>query len=626
MRISIHPELERVWNLFNEGKLEEALQLLIEFEKLGDLNPEDKHYDRFLKSLLFFRMARFQESLKIAEQDYQESKNQQKHLFLIDSILSKFFTLFFLKDRGSPSVKNSEIRKDVEESTKLLKSVTQDPSNEVELREGFLFLMRGFMFYWENKLDQAIKLFKKSLAISEKYDTFGFDLNRSNLYVLGVSYAQKGELDLALDYLKESLDLYKGSTPIINNVKGVSYNNIGNIYFQKRNPDQAIRYFEKSLKIMEQNTDPPSISWSGRSYDCMITVFLHKKSLEGAQECLDKFNQFLEKKRILIWNIWQKKPEDFLWYRLSKARIFASSSRARDIAKAEEILKNFLDEDSGAGIHINSLMVLCELYFKELETSSDLKILDDIQPLVGRLIKESERMNSYSLRAHAFLLNGWISLLRLNMGDARRYLMEAQDIAESNGLQLLARGISHAHDQLIEQLEGLESYKKNKMTLSERLELASLDETLDLMQGRRALNAPTLTDEEPVLLLIIGEGGILLFSYPFSEEVKVEDELFGGFLSAITSFSDEVFSQGLDRAKFGHYTVLMKDIGDFSFCYVLKGQTYVAQKRLSNFVESFQKNTSMMQTLNKFNQTSQVIELKDFPFLEGFIEGFFTNR
>jgi len=41
---------------------------------------------------------------------------------------------------------------------------------------------------------------------------------------------------------------------------------------------------------------------------------------------------------------------------------------------------------------------------------------------------------------------------------------------------------------------------------------------------------------------------------------------------------------------------------------------------------NFQKNTSVMQTLNKFNQSNQVIELKDFHFLEGSIKGIFTNK
>lgn len=33
-----------------------------------------------------------------------------------------------------------------------------------------------------------------------------------------------------------------------------------------------------------------------------------------------------------------------------------------------------------------------------------------------------------------------------------------------------------------------------------------------------------------------------------------------------------------------------------------------------------------MQTLDKFYETSQIIELKDFPFLEGFITEIFTSK
>ena len=67
-----------------------------------------------------------------------------------------------------------------------------------------------------------------------------------------------------------------------------------------------------------------------------------------------------------------------------------------------------------------------------------------------------------------------------------------------------------------------------------------------------------------MLLLIILEGGVLVFSYSFTDEWKRDSELFGSFLSAFTSFSDEYFSEELDRAKFGHYTVFMKAIAKFS--------------------------------------------------------------
>ncbi len=92
-------------------------------------------------------------------------------------------------------------------------------------------------------------------------------------------------------------------------------------------------------------------------------------------------------------------------------------------------------------------------------------------------------------------------------------------------------------------------------------------------------NLPTeLLDEISVPLLIVLEGGVLVFSYPFTDEWKHDNELFGSFLSAFTSFSDEYFSEGLDLAKFGQYTVFMKSIANFSVCYLFKGQTYLAQQ------------------------------------------------
>ncbi|MHA2181423.1 MAG: hypothetical protein ACXAAH_08375, partial [Promethearchaeota archaeon] len=132
--------------------------------------------------------------------------------------------------------------------------------------------------------------------------------------------------------------------------------------------------------------------------------------------------------------------------------------------------------------------------------------------------------------------------------------------------------------------------------------------------------------EQPVLLLILIEGGILLLSYPFTDEWRSNDELFGGFLTAFMSFSNEFFADGLERAKFGEYTVLMETFSKYSICYLYKGQTYPAKKKLSYFIERIQNAPSIMKTLDKFYETSQVIELKDFPFLEGFITEIFTSR
>ncbi len=52
----------------------------------------------------------------------------------------------------------------------------------------------------------------------------------------------------------------------------------------------------------------------------------------------------------------------------------------------------------------------------------------------------------------------------------------------------------------------------------------------------------------------------------------------------------------------------------------------MAKKKLGYFIERLQNIPSIMQTLDRFSETSQVIELKNFPFLEGFITEIFTSK
>jgi hypothetical protein len=129
-----------------------------------------------------------------------------------------------------------------------------------------------------------------------------------------------------------------------------------------------------------------------------------------------------------------------------------------------------------------------------------------------------------------------------------------------------------------------------------------------------------------VLLLVIAEGGVLLFSFPFKADWERDNELFGSFLSAISSFSQEFLAEGLDRVKFGQYTIIMEPLATFSAYYVFKGQTYPAKQKLTHFTSLILEEHSIILTLDKFFQSNQIIELDDFPFLKTFIKGTFVSK
>jgi len=119
MRIYMHPEIERGWDLFNDGKIEEALQVINNVEQLEDLSLEDTHNYRMLKGTIFNYMGKFQDSLKIVEEDYQESKKQNRYLFLIDSLIVKFFSLILLGQQPN-------IREDLVFCEKVIESMPVD--------------------------------------------------------------------------------------------------------------------------------------------------------------------------------------------------------------------------------------------------------------------------------------------------------------------------------------------------------------------------------------------------------------------------------------------------------------------------------------------------------------------
>lgn len=70
----------------------------------------------------------------------------------------------------------------------------------------------------------------------------------------------------------------------------------------------------------------------------------------------------------------------------------------------------------------------------------------------------------------------------------------------------------------------------------------------------------------------------------------------------------------------------MEPIGSFSVCYLYKGQTYPAKQKLTKFTKRLHNATAIWQLLEKFYQTSQVLELKESPTLESLIAEIFPRK
>ena len=110
------------------------------------------------------------------------------------------------------------------------------------------------------------------------------------------------------------------------------------------------------------------------------------------------------------------------------------------------------------------------------------------------------------------------------------------------------------------------------------------------------------------------------------EDFSFEDDILGGILTTINYIISEVFSEGLDRAVFGQYTLLMMSAQPFLACYIFKGHSYYAYRKIRNFLDSIQNDSVIWQSLQNFCQMSKSIQLDDIPSFESLITEIFVEK
>lgn len=185
--------------------------------------------------------------------------------------------------------------------------------------------------------------------------------------------------------------------------------------------------------------------------------------------------------------------------------------------------------------------------------------------------------------------------------------------------------ISNEHDEFLKHLDVLETLKNSDSSFEERIKLTQIKDHMKRLIQKRTVEISESVDEEPLLLLVMGEGGVPVFSHIFSHEWDFSDELISGFLTTFDSISKELFSEGLDRAKFGQHTILMEPVGNFLVCYLFKGQSYYAKQKLEYFAGNMKKSREVWQKFDEFSESCKTINMHEAPHLSNLITESFLN-
>ncbi|MFW9822826.1 MAG: tetratricopeptide repeat protein [Candidatus Thorarchaeota archaeon] len=631
--------MKEAQDLYDEGKYNKALRFLEKHEGDKELSAKDKLDLLVLKSTLYNQLGNWEPALTIAEKVLQVSQNIGSVVHHFDALHNKIEILFNYAEYD-------KVLQLTEQLENIYTTLINISSIELIKRKAALtYLKANINFYINKESTKAFENLSECLKLREKIG------NKSTialtLWLTARFYYNIGDLDQALNILEQII--VNEDFPNIHKCKAHGTSVLA--LRQKGELERAISVNEKWQKIAREVKHKPCLAASMKQAseiarmqgDLESALELGKLSFEIAVTAPQKLYILLTLIEITIEMKNDELSENFLKttkeivnqsqnvnfrnrYQLAEALILKSSTNIRDRIKAEMLLKDYIATEPPV-VHDSewALIQLCDLLLTELRRSNDMNLFDEINPIINQLGEIAENQNSSWKLAETFLLKAKLAFIQLNMGLARKFLTQAQELADNKGLGLLAQKISNEHDLLLDQLSKWGNIKEKEPPLSERIEFSSFEGVIKRLLETRPADPPEIIQEDPILLMIIAEGGVLLFSYPFTDEWKRDNQLFGSFLTAFTSFSNEFFSEGLDRVKFGQYTVLMENLDVFSIGYVYKGQTYPAKQKLKYFVEKIQTSTPIKQTLDKYYQRSQVIEPKDFPFLEAFITDIFSG-
>ena len=486
----------------------------------------------------------------------------------------------------------------------------------------------GINHAMRGELDKALEYFQESLEICEQINDK--QILAKNLGSIGIIHHSKGELNEALDYYKRSLKMnreignidgeviflgnigeihrlkgdldkalncYQESLEVYNKIGGKSIPmalalvNSGLVYQQKGEAKKALEYLEKGLEIFK---DSGNIRRMAEVYFFQIPLLIDIDQLEEAEKILVILQEF------------NKQNNDKLikqMTRICEALLLKTSKRVRNRAKAEELLIEVVNEEViNFEVYLEALINLSDLYLIELQLSGDEEALKELKELMEKQLALAKEQKSSSLLVATYFLQAQIALVELDIRKAQYLLNQSQLIAEEKGLQKAAMKISSEYDYYFEEQEIWKEFSEEKTPISERVSHTSLEETIMQMIKKRVIEPPKFVDENPVLLLIVSEQGIPLFSQSFNLDSKFDDLLVGGFLTAINSFMQEAFATAgsIERIKHQDYTLVLQSKDSLRFCYVFKGPSYGAMNKLSNFIDQLEmpSQSKIIQALN----------------------------
>jgi tetratricopeptide (TPR) repeat protein len=513
---------------------------------------------------------------------------------------------------GSLHLRRGERDKGLSHYQKNLK-IREEIGNQEDIALALRYI--GVYYSFIRDFTEALSYYDRSLPVLERSEN---KRHQGNLYnSLGLTYYHLGDINKASEFYELALFYLQQ----VGSKLQIAYllSNIGSVEQLRGNLSKALEAHLQCLKIFDEVNSIQNIGaqllYIGRTY---MRMGEHKKALSFLNQALEyrrktRNNSFIAnglyalisyytftnnleeaKKHFLELQQINKLEVDPLIEqrtKIAEALILKLDNRSKSRVRAEELLEQVIDmELIDFNMYLEAMLNLCELFVIEIKLTGNKEVLKEIRVLLEKLFVIAMQQQSFWVLAQVHWIQAHLALIDWDINKAQKSLTEAQIIAEEKGFSHLAKRISQEFDKTLDQMDLWEQLRENNASIIERIEVTQLDDLLGKLK-QQIFNLDDLPAEQPVMLLILTQTGLPIFNKNFVPSKFSKDEsLLSGFISSINTFFKEVFetSGSIERIKHHDLTVLLKPVESVLFCYVFKGQSYSAIKKLEEFVLQLQ--------------------------------------
>jgi tetratricopeptide (TPR) repeat protein len=499
MNEELKNELAKIELLLARGKFSKVSEALLSVEKKNNLSVYEKAKVRLLQTKLNIKQGKFGVSITDIENIIKNNDkvNYPQIELRARLLLAEAFWRTGRLDESLLQINQCELDIDL---------VPDEHTTEHTLLLGEIAYHKGVIYSRKGELENALSNLQTALSIRQELkDDYGIG---EALNSIGVVYYYKGYLVKSLEQYKRSLEFKEK----INNIQqlAIAFNNIGDVYHTQGELKEAKSYYSKSLALFEETGNKEHISAGLHN---LGKLYYHTGNTEVSLDYFERamtLYEELENKLGISENLYQliqvsldipnlQQSQQFLDYLasiahqvnnkvikqryiVSQALLLKSTNRIRYKMKAMELLNSIIQDDLvNSELTTTAMLHIADLLLYELKLYGEEGILSELKEITQQLLQIAETQKLHSLLAETYLLQSRLSVIGLDLRNARNILYQAKDIADERDLFKLSDLITYE----LELLPSWESIKAKPPNIKEITNILDMEDLINRMIRRK---------------------------------------------------------------------------------------------------------------------------------------------